>query len=127
MKREIPTTLLTGQQPILLTVPGLNNSGPSHWQSLWEGKRDDCFRVDLGMWERPHRNTWLNKLNAAIGAASDPVILIAHSLGCHAVAWWSRFAGPEDKCKVAGALLVAPPSVENLSSDRKSTRLNSSH
>lgn len=116
MKREIPTVLLTGQQPILLTVPGLNNSGPSHWQSIWEEKRDDCFRVDLGMWERPHRNTWLNKLNAAIAAASDPVILIAHSLGCHAVAWWNRFASPEDKCKVAGALLVAPPSVENLSS-----------
>lgn len=112
MKREIPSHVLTGQQPILLNLPGLNNSGPAHWQSLWEEKRDDCFRIDLGMWERPHRNTWLGKLDAAVGSASAPVILVAHSLGCHAVAWWNRFADPHTKAKVAGALLVAPPNVE---------------
>jgi len=114
MKREIPLRPLSKQQPILLTLPGLNNSGPDHWQSFWEEKRDDCLRVDLGMWERPHRNTWLGKLDAAIGSASAPVILVAHSLGCHAVAWWNRLADPRNKAKVAGALLVAPPSVENL-------------
>ncbi|MFA6219409.1 MAG: alpha/beta hydrolase [Erythrobacter sp.] len=114
MKRELSATLPTGRQPILLTLPGLNNSGPSHWQSLWEEKRDDCFRVDFGMWERPHRNVWLNKLDAAIGSAPIPVILVAHSLACHAVAWWNRFAEPRKRAKVTGALLVAPPSVENL-------------
>ncbi len=115
MKRETPSHSLAGQQPILLTLPGLNNSGPAHWQSLWEEKRDDCFRIDLGMWERPHRNTWLSKLDAAVGSASAPVILVAHSLGCHAVAWWSRLAARQNTEKVAGALLVAPPNVEQLS------------
>ncbi len=31
-----------------LIVPGLNNSGPRHWQTLWEQTRTDCHRVDLG-------------------------------------------------------------------------------
>ena len=46
--------------PILLTVPGLGNSGPTHWQSIWERERADCRRVELGMWDEPHRNVWVN-------------------------------------------------------------------
>ena len=46
--------------------------------------------VELGMWDQPHRNTWINQLNLAIRAADRPVILAAHSLGCLAVAWWAQ-------------------------------------
>src|SRR3546814_5540178 len=74
--------LFRRESPLVLTVPGLNNSGPGHWQTIWETTRNDCERVDLGMWDRPHRNTWANKLNAAIRKADRPVILVAHSLGC---------------------------------------------
>jgi len=102
---------------VLLTVPGLNNSGPSHWQSHWEVKREDCCRVELGMWDRPHRNTWLSKLDAAIATARAPVILVAHSLGCHAVAWWNQLAADDRRSRVAGALLVAPPWVGDLTGD----------
>lgn len=100
-------------RPVFLTVPGLDNSGPHHWQTLWEEDLDDCMRVDLGMWSKPHRNTWVNKLNAAIAGAGRPVILIAHSLGCHAVSWWNQLEmAPTGK--VLGALLVAPPSLAGL-------------
>lgn len=102
----------TAQQPLVLIVPGLNNSGPDHWQSRWERQRGDCQRVDLGMWERPHRNTWVNKLNLAIRAADRPVILVAHSLGCLAVAWWAQLEQPQPGGPVIGALLVAPPDVD---------------
>lgn len=95
--------------PLVLTVPGLNSSGPAHWQSLWEESRDDCVRVELGMWSRPHRNTWVNKLSHAIAGARRPVILCAHSLGCLTVAWWSLLEGQGHGSPVAGALLVAPP------------------
>ncbi len=101
-----------GNKPLVLIVPGLNNSGPRHWQTLWEREHGDCERVDLGMWDQPHRNTWVNKLNAAIHASSRPVILVAHSLGCHAVAWWNALERPAADSKVLGALLVAPPQVE---------------
>lgn len=99
------------QQPLVLIVPGLNGSGPTHWQSIWERERDDCSRVDLGMWDQPQRNAWVTRLNLAIASASRPVILVAHSLGCHAVAWWSALEQAEAG-KAIGALLVAPPEVE---------------
>ncbi|HZU62210.1 MAG TPA: alpha/beta hydrolase [Novosphingobium sp.] len=101
-----------GQEDVLvLTVPGLNNSGPEHWQSLWEQQRGDCLRVELGQWDRPHRNSWVNNLNLAIRAAEGPVYLAAHSLGCLAVAWWAQME-PKAAQLVAGALLVAPPEVD---------------
>lgn len=100
------------QEPLILTVPGFRNSGPEHWQTLWERKRADCHRVELGMWDEPHRNTWVNKLNLAIRRADRPVVLVAHSLGCLAVAWWAEFERPEFGSPVVGALLVAPPDVD---------------
>ncbi|MFM2370745.1 MAG: hypothetical protein RIS85_467 [Pseudomonadota bacterium] len=111
----------TGQAPLILTVPGLGNSGPGHWQTIWEDALPNCRRVDLGLWEEPHRNTWVNKINLAIQRADRPVVLAAHSLGCLAVAWWAEFEQPRDG-KVIGALLVAPPDVEERPIDRRLTR-----
>lgn len=99
-------------EPLILTVPGLCNSGPDHWQTLWEQERGDVRRVELGMWDRPHRNTWVNQLNLAIHNAARPVVLVAHSLGCHAVAWWAKYERPAAAGPVIGALLVAPPEVD---------------
>jgi len=98
--------------PLVLLVPGLNNSGPAHWQTIWEQQRPDCERVELGMWADPHRNTWVNKLNLAIRDAGRPVVLVAHSLGCLAVAWWAQLEQPRAGHNVLGALLVAPPEVD---------------
>lgn len=98
--------------PIILTVPGLGGSGPSHWQTLWEQSRPDTSRVELGMWDTPHRNAWVTKLDQAICQAQAPVVLAAHSLGCLAVAWWAELAGQPFGHPVAGALLVAPADVE---------------
>ena len=98
-----------GTTPLALTIPGLNNSGPTHWQTIWERTRGDCDRVDLGMWATPRRNVWVTKLDHAIKQAPAPVILVAHSLGCLAVAWWAALEGQPYGWPVAGALLVAPP------------------
>jgi predicted alpha/beta hydrolase family esterase len=101
------------KEPICLVVPGLNNSGPRHWQTLWEQARPDCERVDLGSWSNPHRNHWVTKLDLAIAAEVRPIVLVAHSLGCLAVAWWAALTEPSEQAKVIGALLVAPPDVED--------------
>ncbi len=109
--------------PLILLVPGLGNSGPDHWQSRWEQEREDCRRVELGMWDKPHRNTWVNQLNLAIHRAANnlrrPVILVAHSLGCLAVAWWVRYEQPSEDSPVKGALLVAPPEVDFFPADER--------
>lgn len=94
--------------PTVLTVPGLGGSGPSHWQTLWEQARPDTVRVELGMWNTPHRNAWVTRLDEAIRGAEAPVVLAAHSLGCLAVAWWAQLSPQPYGWPVAGALLVAP-------------------
>jgi predicted alpha/beta hydrolase family esterase len=98
--------------PTILTVPGLGNSGPTHWQTLWENARDDMMRVDLGMWDTPHRNAWVTKLDQAVRTAQAPVVLVGHSLGCLAIAWWATLSPQPYGWPVAGALLVAPADVD---------------
>ena len=93
----------------ILTVPGLWNSGPQHWQTHWEQKHPDWKRVQQRDWNRPYRNEWIDALDRAISDARAPVVLAAHSLGCALVAEWSADRGGRG---VAGAFLVAPSDVE---------------
>ena len=99
-------------EPLVLIIPGLHGSGPDHWQTRWQRELPHAETVDLGMWDDPHRYTWVNQLNLAIHKAGRPVILVAHSLACHAVSWWAEYERPEPDGPVKGALLVAPPEVE---------------
>ncbi len=96
-----------------LIIPGLNNSGPDHWQTRWERNRADCHRADLGLWNAPNRNAWVNRLNIEVLRSARPTILVAHSLGCLAVAWWAAMEKPGADSPVVGALLVAPPEVDS--------------
>ena len=98
----------------ILTIPGLNNSGATHWQSLWEHGLPDCERIELGDWDAPDRSAWVDRIAAAIEAESDPVLIAAHSLGCHAFAHWFATASSFSRERIAGALLVAPPDLSAL-------------
>jgi predicted alpha/beta hydrolase family esterase len=109
-------------EPLILLVAGLNGSGPDHWQTHWEHELENCARVDLGSWDEPQRNAWVNRLNLAIHRAGRPVILVAHSLGCHVVAWWNEYERPTADGPVRGALLVAPPEVEGSAVDSRLAR-----
>lgn len=110
------------RDPLILIVPGIKNSNPQHWQSQWEAQCSDVRRVDLGMWHNPQRNVWVNQLNLAIYRAQRPVILVAHSLGCLAVAWWAEYEQPAHGNPVVGALLVAPPDVDRPGTDPRLAR-----
>lgn len=107
-----PSSLDPHLTPTIVTVPGLGSSGPTHWQSLWERARADTVRAELGQWDAPHRNSWVTKLDQAIRTAQAPVVLVAHSLGCQAVAWWAELSRQPYGWPVAGALLVAPADVD---------------
>ncbi len=93
-------------QPII--VPGWKGSGPTHWQSQWEARLPRATRVQQRSWDTPTRADWVGALAGAIEAAPRPALLIAHSLGCIAVAHLPLAI----RQKVAGALLVAPADVE---------------
>lgn len=94
----------------ILIVPGLNDSGPGHWQTLWERKYN-CERVYQKDWENPDLTLWVDTLNAAITAGSERIYIVAHSLGCLTIAHWARVF-PENTGQILCALLVAPPDVE---------------
>lgn len=102
------------QGPTILLLPGLYNSGPGHWQSIWEQTLPRAIRVQQHNWDQPHRDDWVAGLAAALNAAEGPVVVAAHSLGCALLAWWVRLGMPglTDSCKLKAALLVAPPAVE---------------
>lgn len=88
----------------LLIVPGIGSSGPTHWQSLWEAGEPAFRRVEMPSWDRPEREGWLGALAAAVQAVAGPPVVVAHSLGCLAVAHYAARGG-----QVRAALLVAPP------------------
>ncbi|MES2105690.1 MAG: alpha/beta hydrolase [Pseudomonadota bacterium] len=98
----------------ILLLPGLYNSGPGHWQSIWEQTLPNAVRVQQRSWDQPDRDDWVAGLAAAISAVDGPVVLAAHSLGCALTAWWVKqgMPGAGSADRVSGALLVAPPDVE---------------
>jgi uncharacterized protein len=94
--------------PTVLLLPGWHNSGPDHWQSLWEAQRG-YTRVVQHDWSFPLRGDWMAQLEEAV-LAHDEVVLVAHSLGCILVAAWAAHSQHTER--VLGALLVAPGDVE---------------
>jgi uncharacterized protein len=95
-----------------LIIPGIGNSGPDHWQTLWE-KRDPSFRrVEQDEWNSPHRADWVRRLDDIIASVPGKVILVSHSSACALVAHWTVQADPLRQGKVQGALLVGPSDPE---------------
>jgi len=92
----------------VLLLPGWKNSGPGHWQTLWEARFGD-LRVEQHDWTHPLRGDWITRLEEVVQQQPQPVWLAAHSLGCHLVAAWAAVS--KNTAKVQGALLVAPPDV----------------
>jgi predicted alpha/beta hydrolase family esterase len=93
----------------VLILPGWQNSGPGHWQSLWE-RAHGYIRVEQHDWMRPLRGDWIARLEEVLLSCDGPAVLAAHSLGCIQVAAWA--AHSKNTQRVKGALLVAPPDTE---------------
>jgi uncharacterized protein len=93
----------------VLLLPGWENSGPQHWQTLWE-KRHGYVRVEQHDWITPLRGDWLARLEDMVLACDEPAVLVAHSLGCILTAAWSALS--KNTHRVKAALLVAPGDVE---------------
>ncbi|MFZ4479356.1 MAG: RBBP9/YdeN family alpha/beta hydrolase [Rhodoferax sp.] len=93
----------------VLILPGWQNSGPDHWQSLWQ-QAYGYTRVEQHDWMRPLRGDWTARLEDVLLQHAEPVILAAHSLGCLLVAAWA--AHSRNTHLVKAALLVAPGDAE---------------
>jgi uncharacterized protein len=90
--------------PVLI-VPGIGNSGPRHWQTLWQDRHPHWRRVAQRDWDHPACEQWVEAFEAALANYPTPPVLVAHSIGCLVVAHW---AGRSAR-KARGAFLVAVP------------------
>jgi uncharacterized protein len=89
----------------ILVVPGIGDSGPGHWQTIWEHADGSMVRVHQAHWEYPVCGEWMEVLDKAVRKIGEDTIIIAHSLGALLVAHWAaRYAR-----KIRGAMMVAPP------------------
>lgn len=98
---------------LYLNVPGLRNSSPGHWQSLWEKNDPEHFqRIAQEDWESPTCGPWTAQIDQYLKPLSlKDVILVGHSVGCAAIIhWYFKY-----KKIVKGVLLVAPSDVESSS------------
>jgi predicted alpha/beta hydrolase family esterase len=101
--------VVASDSPVVLILPGWQNSGPEHWQSRWESLHGDV-RVEQHDWMRPLRGDWIARLEDVVLSQDGPCVLAAHSLGCLLAAAWASQS--RNMHKVVGALLVAPGDVE---------------
>lgn len=91
-------------------IPGLGNSGDAHWQTYFERSIENCNRIHQREWNTPDCGEWISTIDDAIKDYEPAtVVLIAHSLGCTAVAHWAK----KYKRIIKGALLVAPSDIES--------------
>ena len=87
------------------TLPGLSNSGPEHWQTLWERDDPSITRIEQRDWDHPEVEEWSRTVEEAVLSVTKPALLVAHSCGVTAIAHWAKRYSPD----IAGAFLVAPP------------------
>ena len=97
--------------PRILLLPGWQNSGPGHWQSLWAERFAQAVRVQQDDWHNPVRRDWVASITRTILDQPGPVVIAAHSLGCIA----TTHLPPEAAARIQGAMLVAPADPERRS------------
>lgn len=93
----------------ILIVTGWQDSGPDHWQSRWERSLKTARRVIQDDWHNPDVESWGDRIAKFASGATQPVVVVAHSLGVPIV------VANGEKLKragVIGAFLVAPADVE---------------
>lgn len=100
-----------------LILPGIGNSGPNHWQSLWETANPSFIRVQQRDWDNPVCETWLEVLEKSVAQVGVGCVLVAHSLACLLVAHWTT----RTQLGIKGALLVAPPNPDGPNFPKQAT------
>lgn len=98
--------------PTLVIVTGLGDSGPQHWQTLWEQKFG-AARVRQDDPDHPTPETWSARLQEVIEATAGDLVLVGHSCGVLNIVHWARLYGGHERVK--GAILVSPTDAEQTS------------
>lgn len=84
---------------------------PQHWQSIWEQSNPEFVRVPQRDWDNPVCDEWASVLETTVQHIGSSIVVVAHSLGCLAVAHWAKKA----HSPIKAALLVSVPDPEGRS------------
>jgi hypothetical protein len=105
--RQINDTLsAAAERCAFVLVPGLNNSGPEHWQSLWQLRLAFWQRITQSRWDDADIGRWTGAIRRKLAGTSQPAILVGHSFG--ALASVAFALDPARTAALAGLMLVAP-------------------
>ncbi len=88
-------------------VAGYGNSESKHWQRLWFNSIKSSCWVEQKEWNNPNKDIWIKELENTMLHIEGPIVIIAHSIGCHTVVEWVKKYYKAQE--IIGALLVAPP------------------
>jgi predicted alpha/beta hydrolase family esterase len=98
----------TPQRPLdaasILVIPGRGGSSPEHWQSHFERQHATARRVMQDDWDNVDLDSWAQRIAHDSRESARPVLAVAHSFGCLALARAIHAHG----ARVCAALLVAP-------------------
>ena len=56
----------------VLILPGLNSSGPQHWQTRWEQADPSFRRVQQKDWETPQLSDWIEGISREVARTQPP-------------------------------------------------------
>ncbi|TKI06553.1 RBBP9/YdeN family alpha/beta hydrolase [Martelella alba] len=93
-----------GERVTVLLVPGIQDSGPEHWQSYWQRQRPSWQRIAQRNWLEPDLDGWLAAIRRALSGQERRALLIGHSFGALSACYFAR----QNPGITAGVVLVAP-------------------
>jgi uncharacterized protein len=96
-----------------LIIPGLNSSGPDHWQSWFEAHIPGTVRVIQADWNKADLPEWAARVRRDITRTPGRLFIVAHSFGVLAAVQ----AAVDHADRISGAVLVAPADPEKFGVD----------
>ncbi len=88
----------------VLLVPGIQDSGPEHWQTCWQQRHPHWLRIAKRDWLEPDLDGWVAAIRRELGEQHSPLLFVGHSFGALS-SWYFASRSPVE---VAGVVLVAP-------------------
>lgn len=96
----------------VLVIPGLHNSGPTHWQSWLQTQYRGALRVQQSDWSEPDLDAWAAQIDRTVQSCAPRVtwVAVAHSFGCLALARYllRHRPDPTQHHGIRSALMVPP-------------------
>jgi predicted alpha/beta hydrolase family esterase len=89
----------------IVLVPDLGGIPPGHWLGEWQAAMPATVRLSAHAPSARHCAAWIQGIENAVRSAGPGATLVAHGLGCLAVAQWARVS----RQSVHAALMVSVP------------------